>query len=169
MSIATIGFGSSLGDRQFWIEWAMRKLALHPDIRFLRTSRGYRTPPMTGGRATGWFLNSVACFETALPPSDLLALSKQLEALADRRRAVVWGDRTLDVDLLLVGETLLEGPSLTLPHKAWLTRPFVTTPLLEIHPNIRDPRTGKPVRQAACQHGPRAVAVSVLARPPQVT
>jgi len=124
---------------------------------------------MAGGRAFGWFMNSVACFETTLSPVALLEFSKDLERLADRRRAVFWGDRTLDVDLLMVGDRILNDDELQLPHPALLTRPFVTTPLLEIHPNVRDPRTGKYVKQAASQQGPRAVPVTTLAAPPKVT
>ena len=144
----------------------MRKLALHPDLKFVSTSRAYRTPPMLGGRAFGWFLNSVACYESDLQPTQILAICKSLEKQADRRREVFWGDRTLDLDLLLVGDQLLVSQDLQLPHPALLTRPFVTTPLLEIHPNIRDPRTGKYVIQAARQQGPRAVPVAALAPPP---
>ena len=121
---------------------------------------------MHGGRAFGWFLNSVACFKTLLPPESILSICKDLERQADRRREVYWGDRTLDLDLLLVGDQLLNSQDLQLPHPALLTRPFVTTPLLEIHPNIRDPRTGKYVIQAARQRGPRAVPVAALAPPP---
>ena len=160
-----IGLGSSLGNRKFWIEWAIKKLALHPNIRFCATSRGYRTPPMAGGRAYGWFLNSVAKFNTTLTPNELLKVAKELEQKADRRREVHWGDRTLDVDVLLYGGTIIDQPNLKIPHPSFLKRPFVTTPLLEIDPGITDPRSGNPVIKGAHRHGPRAVPVLVVAAP----
>lgn len=164
-----IGFGSSLGNRVFWIEWALQKLALHPELTFSKTSRGYRTPPMAGGRANGWFLNSVARFETTLSPSQLLEIAKDLERQADRRRDVFWGDRTLDIDVLIFGDLILDEASLKVPHPAFLARPFVTTPLLEIDPNVKDPRSGKYVKQNAHRIGPRAVPIVVVAAPTKLT
>ena len=164
-----IGLGSSLGNRKFWIEWAIKKLALHPNIRFRATSRGYRTPPMSGGRAYGWFLNSVAKFDTTLSPVELLKVAKDLERRADRRREVHWGDRTLDVDVLLYGGEIIDQPNLKIPHPSFLQRPFVTTPLLEINPNITDPRSGNSVKKGAHRQGPRAVPVLVVAAPRKLT
>jgi 2-amino-4-hydroxy-6-hydroxymethyldihydropteridine diphosphokinase len=124
---------------------------------------------MSGGRATGWFLNSVACFKTSLTPTDVLAITKQLEQEADRRRDVFWGDRTLDIDLLMFGQQVIDDEHLKVPHPSFLQRPFVTTPLLEIDPNVKDPRTGKLVKKSVHRQGPRAVPIVVVAGPTKLT
>ena len=124
---------------------------------------------MSGGRATGWFLNSVACFHTSLSPDEVLTVTKDIERQADRRRDVHWGDRTLDIDLLLFGNTLLNDDQLKVPHPSFLQRPFVTTPLLEIDPNVKDPRTGNFVKKSVHRQGPRAVPIVVVASPSKLT
>jgi 2-amino-4-hydroxy-6-hydroxymethyldihydropteridine diphosphokinase len=164
---AIIGLGSSLGNRRFWLDWAVRKFALHPDIQFIRSSRAYRTPPMNGGKAKGWFLNGVVMFECTMEPNDLLALCRRLEDDASRRRGTFWGDRTLDLDILLYGNLQLNTPTLKIPHPALLTRPFVTMPLIEIGPNLTDPRSGKLIKQCAAPIGPRPVPIGIVAAPPK--
>lgn len=161
--IGAIGLGSSLGDRRATIELALRRLGAHPEVTLLACSRGYRTPPMRGGTARGWFLNAVARVDTSLSPDELLALCKRLEAHAGRRRARWWGDRTLDLDLLLLGEQTIDRADLRLPHPAIAVRPFVITPLLEVCPDARDPRSGELYRDRACPDGPRAVPVLAFA------
>ncbi len=163
--LAAIGLGSSLGDRRARLEATVRKLHAHPSIQVLRCSRWYRTPPMRGGTATGWFLNGVVLVRTGLSGPDLLALCRTLEHDAGRRRARFWGDRTLDLDLLLHGESVLDTPTLTLPHPAIADRPFVRTPLLEIWPDATDPRTATPFRDLPGPSGPRAVPVAAFAFP----
>ena len=103
------------------------------------------------------------------PPAGGVRLRHAARALAsaDRRREVFWGDRTLDLDLLLYGDIVVETEDLLVPHPSMLKRPFVTTPLLEIQPDIQDPRTGTYVKQGAQQHGPRAVPVVALSGPSQ--
>ncbi|MEZ4319453.1 MAG: 2-amino-4-hydroxy-6-hydroxymethyldihydropteridine diphosphokinase [Myxococcota bacterium] len=155
-----IALGSSLGDRVARLDGAVRKIGAHPDVRVLRCSRWYRTPPMRGGSATGWFLNGVVVFETSLGARELLELCRELEARAGRRRARYWGDRTLDLDLLVLGDQVVDAPDLTVPHPAIAARPFVRTPLEEVWPDALDPRTGRLFRDLPGPTGPRAVAVA---------
>ncbi|MCB9677008.1 MAG: 2-amino-4-hydroxy-6-hydroxymethyldihydropteridine diphosphokinase [Alphaproteobacteria bacterium] len=158
-----IGLGCSLGDRRGRLDGTVRKIAAHPDIALVRCSRWYRTPPMQGGTARGWFLNGVITFDTTLSGPELLALCRRLEERAGRRRARYWGDRTLDLDLLLLGDRILDDPELVLPHPAIADRPFVRTPLLEIWPDAIDPRTGQAFRDLPDPTGPRAVPVGMFA------
>ena len=158
-----IGLGCSLGDRRTRLDDTVRRIARHPDITLLRCSRWYRTPPMRGGTARGWFLNGVIVVETALSGLELLRLCRDLEEEAGRRRARFWGDRTLDLDLLLHGRSVVDSEPLTLPHPGIAARPFVRTPLLEIWPDATDPRTGVPYRDQPDPTGPRAVPTGAFA------
>jgi 2-amino-4-hydroxy-6-hydroxymethyldihydropteridine diphosphokinase len=164
---AAVGLGCSLGDRRRTLESAVRKLTAHPSIRLVRCSRGYRTPPMRGGTARGWFLNAVVVVDTELEPLELLEVCRGLERRAGRRRARWWGDRTLDLDLLLLGGRMVHTAELQLPHPAIGARPFVRTPLVEVWPDAVDPRTGTLYRELPAAAGPRAVPVMAFAFGPR--
>jgi 2-amino-4-hydroxy-6-hydroxymethyldihydropteridine diphosphokinase len=152
-----IGLGSSLGDRSRALSLAVRALAAAPGMQLLRISRFVRTPPLRGGHARNWFLNGVALFRVEVDPHEVLARCVQLEQRAGRRRAVYWGDRSLDLDLLLAEGLVLHTPALQLPHPALARRPFVLGPLLEVWPDAVDPRSGLPYRDAWPAPGPRAI------------
>lgn len=139
-----IGLGSSLGDRRVTLELAWRRLASMPGMQFLRGSRWYHSPPLVGGTARNPFLNGVVLFECGIPLEDVLARCQALEQAFGRRRARYWGDRTLDLDLLLADGVVRDAPRLVLPHPAILSRPFVWRPLREVWPDAKDPRTGQP-------------------------
>ena len=111
MKIA-LGLGSSLGHRRGHLERTLWQLAAKPDLTLLRTSRWYRTPPMRGGSARGFFLNGVALFESRCSPHAFMRYCVELEAAAGRRRSKHWGDRTLDLDILLAGDWILDDPAL---------------------------------------------------------
>ncbi len=126
-------------------------------------SRWLRTPPMRGGSAHGWFLNGVVLIRTTLSPADLLRVCIRLEVAADRRRAKHWGDRSLDLDVLLVEDTIVCSEVLTVPHPAITTRRFVLEPLLEVWPDATDPRDGTPLRDLPRAPGPTPVPVGRVA------
>lgn len=159
-----IGLGSSLGDRRGWIELAVRKLHARPDTTVVRSSRLLRTPPMRGGSARGWFLNAVCLLETEASPRDLLTACAQLEEDAGRRRKSHWGDRTLDLDVLVAEGVVSDDPWLVLPHPGIAERPFVLGPLLEVWPDVVDPRTGIPYADLPLGIGPVPVPTGILAR-----
>ncbi len=158
---AAIALGSSLGPRRRILERAVQQLAATPGIRVERVSRWWRTPPMRGGTARGWFLNGAVRIETSLSPDELLHRCVALEAASGRRRARHWGDRTLDLDLLHVEGVTADGPHLVLPHPGIAKRRFVLLPLLEVWPDARDPRTGKRWADGGEAPGPRPVACGV--------
>lgn len=94
-----------------------------------------------------WFLNMAAEVETSLPPLELLEAALAVEAEAGRVRAAPGGPRVLDLDILLVGEIVLDHPRLSLPHPRMRERRFVLAPLAEIAPAARDPVTGLAVAE----------------------
>lgn len=159
-----VGLGTSLGHRKRQLLTAILQLQAHPDVRIVRCSRLYRTPPMRGGTARGWFLNAVVRLHTTLDGPGLLTLVRSIEADAGRRRAGHWGDRTLDLDVLVHGDTVSDGPDLVLPHPGIRDRPFVLTPLLEVWPDAVDPRTQTPFATSPPPPPPRALAVGCIDR-----
>lgn len=159
-----LGLGSSLGDRLRTLSRTIARLRATPGITVNRVSSWVRTPPLAGGSARNWFANGVARLQTTWEPLDLLDLCIGLEHAAGRRRRLYWGDRPLDLDILLVDDECIELPRLTVPHPAITRRPFVLGPLLEVWPDALDPRTGQRFADAPPPAGPRAVPVGRLAR-----
>jgi 2-amino-4-hydroxy-6-hydroxymethyldihydropteridine diphosphokinase len=96
----------------------------------------YETVPVGGPPAQGSFLNAVAELWTAATPLDLLEVARQAEAVATRQRAERWGPRTLDVDVLLVGDLVVDLPELQVPHPRMWERGFVLVPLGDLAPEI---------------------------------
>jgi 2-amino-4-hydroxy-6-hydroxymethyldihydropteridine diphosphokinase len=98
--------------------------------------------PIGGPADQALFLNAAAVLESSLQPHALLALLKQIESEAGRRREETWGPRTLDLDLLLYGETVLSAPDLELPHPRMAWRRFVLEPAAEVAGAMRHPIIG---------------------------
>ncbi|MDQ1469343.1 MAG: 2-amino-4-hydroxy-6-hydroxymethyldihydropteridine diphosphokinase [Bryobacterales bacterium] len=145
MKLVYIGLGSNMGDRELLLRHALEKLE-EPDIHLLRTSSLYETEPI-GLQEQAWFLNLVAEFETTLFPRQLLHRAQRVERELGRKRSVVNGPRTLDIDILLYGQTVMESDELTIPHPRYAERRFVLAPLAELDPKLRDPLTGRTVTE----------------------
>jgi 2-amino-4-hydroxy-6-hydroxymethyldihydropteridine diphosphokinase len=142
-SLALIGLGSNLGDRRAMLEGAIAALNATLGIRVLRISSFQETDPVGGPPGQGTFLNAAAALETTLDPWDLLQVLQTIETWFGRVRAVRWGERTLDLDLLLFDDRIIETPELTVPHPRLADRRFVLEPLAEIAPDTIEPRTGR--------------------------
>ncbi len=155
-----IGLGSSLGDRHAQLELALRKLDAAAGLRLLRASRFVRTPPMRGGAARGWFLNAVATFRCELTLEQLLHCCRELEATAGRRRARFWGDRPLDLDILLAEGQSRGDAQLQVPHPGIGERGFVLGPLLEVWPDAVDAE-GRPYADLPRAPGPRPAPAGI--------
>lgn len=137
---AYLGLGSNLGDRLANLRRAVNLLS-SDDTVTLRCSAGlYETSPVGGPDKQSNYYNSVVSIQTSLAPSSLLTRMLDLESELGRRRAEINDPRTIDIDLLLYGETLCESPELTLPHPRMHTRRFVLTPLVDIAPQLVHPR-----------------------------
>ena len=132
---AYLGLGSNLGDRLATLQRAVDLLAADPGITVRRTSRVWETDPV-GGPEQPDFLNIVAEVDTDLEPLDLLAAVNRVESALGRVRDVRWGPRTVDIDILLIGDTTIADDRLTVPHPRMHERAFVLMPLLEL---IDDP------------------------------
>ncbi len=139
---AALGLGSNLGDRQGHLDRAVA--SLREAAPLLALSR-FRDSEAVGGPPQPRYRNGVALIEWALGPRELLDLARRLEREAGRTRAVRWGPRTLDVDLLLLGDLVVSDADLVIPHPRLAERAFVLEPLAEIAPDWRVPGTGKRV------------------------
>lgn len=136
MTLAYVGLGSNLGDR----EAAIRAAAAAIGTRRLSALR--ETEPW-GLADQPRFLNAVAELETALPPRALLERLLEVEASLGRvREGPRWGPRTIDLDLLLYGDLALSEPGLELPHPRLHERLFVLEPLAELVPSRKIPGNG---------------------------
>lgn len=146
MAFACIGIGTNLGDRRAHLELATRELRHLPATDTVHLSPTYETEPVGPGEQ-GRFLNAAAAIETTLPPGELLGHLLRIERLAGREREVKWGPRTLDLDLLLYDDRIIETEDLTLPHPHMHERWFVLKPLNDIAPEAIHPTLGKTVRE----------------------
>jgi 2-amino-4-hydroxy-6-hydroxymethyldihydropteridine diphosphokinase len=140
-----IALGSNLGDRERYLRAAIA--ALEPSIHHLRLSTFHDTAPVgVGPQPT--FLNAAAAGETALTARATLDALLDVERVLGRERPFPGAPRTLDLDLILYGEAIIdEAPSLIVPHPRFRERRFVLEPLSEIAPDWRDPVTGKTVEE----------------------
>ncbi len=135
MSVAYLAVGTNLGDRMGYLQGALDGLRKVADLVVMGWSSVYETAPI-GGPDQGPYLNAVIAVETALDPWGVLSVAHDLEQDAERVRDIRWGPRTLDVDVLLVGEIQMTDPQLTIPHARMYERAFVLIPLCEIAPDL---------------------------------
>ncbi len=145
--LAHIGLGSNLGDRKAVLDGAVARLRQTPELLVRSVSTYHETKPVGGPAGQGPFLNAAAALETTLEPIALLHRLQQIEADAGRVRTVRWGERTLDLDVLLFGDEIIDRPDLSVPHPRMGVRRFVLVPLEEIAPDARDPLTGRSISE----------------------
>lgn len=128
---AFLGLGSNVGDR-----WAHLRAAVGalPDVAAV--SPVYETDPVGGPEDQEPYLNCVVMLLTDRTPRQLLSLCRELETAAGRVRTERWGPRTLDVDVLLVGDMVVDDPDLQVPHPRMRERPFVLVPLADLAPDL---------------------------------
>ncbi|WP_029075437.1 2-amino-4-hydroxy-6-hydroxymethyldihydropteridine diphosphokinase [Kaistia adipata] len=144
MTEAFLGLGSNLGDRAATLRAAITALDAAPGVRVTRTSSLYETPPW-GPVPQGPYLNACIGVETILSPRALLELGLAIERDHGRERAIRWGPRTLDIDLLLYGSDHVDEDGLIVPHPRMAERAFVLVPLSEIAPELEI--GGRPIPQ----------------------
>ncbi len=145
--LALIGLGSNLGDRKVILDGAVAQLRQTPELLVRSVSTYHETMPVGGPPGQGPFLNAAAALETTLEPIALLHRLQEIEADAGRVRTVRWGERTLDLDVLLFGDESIDRPELSVPHPRMAVRRFVLVPLEEIAPDARDPLTGRSISE----------------------
>ncbi len=144
-----LSLGSNLGNRAKNLAAAVRLLREN-GIEVLRASSVYETEPVdVAGQP--WFLNQVLEVRSSLDPPALLKLAKSIEAGLERVQTVAKGPRTIDIDILLAGDLVIETPELIIPHPRLGRRNFVLVPFSEIAPEVRHPVLGKTIRDLALE------------------
>lgn len=139
--LAYIGLGSNLENPLQQIKTAINDLQSLTDITIVSVSSLYQSPPM-GPADQPDYINAVLSLETTLPPHKLLDALQSVEQLHGRVRRRHWGERTLDLDILLYGEQILNDERLKIPHPGMHERAFVLYPLAEIAPEVEIPGIG---------------------------
>ena len=129
--IAYIALGSNLGDRDAHLAFARAALASLPESRLLAVSSVEETEPIDGS-LQDLYLNQMVALETALSPRALLDALQRIERDAGRARAERWGARTLDLDIVKLGDMAIRDPVLTIPHPGLATRGFWQRELAEL-------------------------------------
>lgn len=139
---AFVALGSNLGDPAQQIRAALRALDKLPDTRLVRRSALYRNPP-EGGLDQPAYLNAVAAIETRIGPRALLDRLLGIERAQGRVRDYPNAPRTLDLDIVLYGDGVIQEAGLTIPHPRMMQRAFVLAPLAEIAPDVVVPGGGR--------------------------
>ena len=143
MTRAYVGLGANLGDRAATIAEAVARLGADPQVEVVAVSALRETAPEGPIQAQPAFLNGAVALETTLAPRDLLRRLLAVEAdLGRTRSGPRGGPRTIDLDLLIYGETILDEPDLTLPHPRLQERRFALEPLAELQPGLEVPGKG---------------------------
>ncbi|EHG1328557.1 2-amino-4-hydroxy-6-hydroxymethyldihydropteridine diphosphokinase [Vibrio vulnificus] len=139
MITAYIAIGSNLADPVVQAKSAIEALKQLPKSRFLCASQLYSSTPM-GPQNQPDYINAVAAIETELTPLELLNCTQAIELDQGRvRKEERWGPRTLDLDIILYGDEVIDSERLTVPHYGMKEREFVLYPLAEIAPNLTLP------------------------------
>ena len=145
MATVYLSLGSNLGKRENYL--SMARKAIEKSFSMVRFSKIYETEPVDLADQP-WFLNQVAEFQTDLPPESLLEWVRGLEAQAGRQRETPKGPRTLDADILLYDDWVLDVEELILPHPRLEKRRHVLIPLAELAPERRLPVSQMTVQEA---------------------
>ena len=145
MTRAVLSLGANLGDRAATIREALRLLAEDIDVAVTRVSRFIENPAVGGPADSPSFLNAAAEISTTLSPRELLQRLLTTERRLGRERRQRWAPRTIDLDLLLYEDCMIDEPDLIIPHPLMHERRFVLEPLAEIAPNAIHPVLHTPV------------------------
>ncbi len=144
MPRVAIALGSNLGDRRRFLNEAAAALAAV--VADLRLSTFHETDPVGVG-AQPRFLNAAAIGRTTLEPADLLTVMLEIERRLGRERPHAGAPRTVDLDLVLYGDVVLNEPDIVIPHPRFRDRGFVLEPLAEIAADWVDPVSGRTIRE----------------------
>jgi 2-amino-4-hydroxy-6-hydroxymethyldihydropteridine diphosphokinase len=158
-----LSLGSNLGNRSGNLARA-RKLLREKGVEVLKASSVYETEPVDH-LDQPWFMNQALQVRSSLDPKSLLRLAQSVESAMKRVPTVAKGPRTIDIDIVLAGDTVLDTPDLVIPHPRLAQRNFVLVPLCEIAPEVRHPVLGKTIRELAPASADRARVMAKRRRP----
>ena len=145
-----LGLGANLGQPIKQLQWAVKQLQALAQSQLQAVSRLYGSKPAFGSPTNQPdYVNAAVLLQSTLSPAQLLSELQQLEQLAGRIRLERWGARTLDLDILLYDQQVIDTEQLIVPHKELVNRCFVTLPLLDINPTLTLPN-GVKVSSLAC-------------------
>jgi len=146
MAVVYLSLGSNCGDRVGFIQQAVKLLQAGGNLSVVRFSTLYETEPW-GYKNQDWFINAVIEAKTDFAPVELLHHCQEVERSLGRIREGVprWGKRTIDIDILLYNNDIIDLPELKIPHKHMHERAFVLVPLLELVPLLKHPVSGKTI------------------------
>jgi 2-amino-4-hydroxy-6-hydroxymethyldihydropteridine diphosphokinase len=142
---AYLSLGSNVGDREEMIRAALRLLE-SPGLHVGRISPVYETEPQDF-KNQPWFLNLVAEIQTCLFPMQLLTRVRKIERGLGRKRTVNKGPRSIDIDILLYGESVIDSEDLVVPHPRMTERRFVLQPLADLAPDLRHPVLRRTIKE----------------------
>ena len=141
VTVAVVALGSNLGDRQAHLDFAVRRLRTL--LEEITISPVHETDPVGVAGDQPRFLNAAVVGKTRLEARELLSALQEIERDAGRERPYPGAARTLDLDLILFGDRIIEQPDLRIPHPRFRERRFVLEPLAEVAPNLEDPVSGR--------------------------
>ncbi|MGK7901675.1 MAG: 2-amino-4-hydroxy-6-hydroxymethyldihydropteridine diphosphokinase [Hormoscilla sp.] len=156
---SAIALGSNMGDSRATLEGALEKIDKTPGITVKTYSSWYNTAPI--GPSQPDYLNGCAILEVELNPQELLKTLLAIEDQFGRVRQERWGPRTLDLDVLLFEDLILETPELQIPHPRMTQRAFVLVPLAEIAPDWIEPVSGDAIAQLVEKVDSSGVTLSI--------
>jgi len=139
MTLAVVAMGSNLPPRRSTLQRALADLGRIPGTRLVRASRFRETAPIDAPAGSHDFLNGACLLETTCTAQQLLQELLAIETRHGRVRGAANGPRTLDLDLIVHGDVVLDEPGITVPHPRAHERPFVLEPAAEVAPDMRHP------------------------------
>jgi 2-amino-4-hydroxy-6-hydroxymethyldihydropteridine diphosphokinase len=158
-----LGLGSNVGDKKGNLRHALQQLGV-ASVQVIRVSPVYRTEPVDYTEQD-WFLNQVVEVETELTPRALLDLCQKIESMLGRKRNILRGPRSIDLDILFFDECVLSQPDLTIPHPRLHERRFVLVPLSDIAPAMIHPLFRQSVRDLLKRCNDRAPVTPLIESP----
>ncbi|EGT0639763.1 MULTISPECIES: 2-amino-4-hydroxy-6-hydroxymethyldihydropteridine diphosphokinase [Citrobacter] len=155
MTVVYIAIGSNLASPLEQVNAAIQAIGEIPDSRIMAVSSFYRTPPL-GPQDQPDYLNAAVALDTALTPEELLNHTQRIELQQGRvRKAERWGPRTLDLDIMLFGDEVINTERLTVPHYDMKNRGFMLWPLFEIAPDLHFPDDNQSLAECLSYMSPR--------------
>ena len=141
MSRVFLSLGSNKGEREEYLKNALLALESNSKVSIIATSSIYETKPYGDIPQKNYF-NGAVLIETEYSPNEIYLLIKKIEKEVGRTDSVRWGEREIDIDIILIDSLIFENKNITIPHKEYDLRDFVLIPICEIDPKVIDPKTG---------------------------